>query len=140
MSKFLFFILLFSATPLFSQYSILGKWKTIDDVTGKEKSIVSIYEINGKIYGKVQEILEVVNKNSLCTKCSGTDKDKPILGMIVLKGLTKEVEEYSGKILDPKKGKIYDCSITFENKDQIKVHGYLGLKFIGRTQFWYRVK
>ncbi|MFK7923326.1 MAG: DUF2147 domain-containing protein, partial [Bacteroidia bacterium] len=33
--------------------SPVGKWKTIDDETNKPKSIVEIYEKDGKLYGKV---------------------------------------------------------------------------------------
>lgn len=38
--------------------SVVGRWKTIDDETGKEKSIVEIYEKNGLVYGKLVELLE----------------------------------------------------------------------------------
>lgn len=128
---------------LFSGYSqtVVGKWKTIDDETGKEKSIVEIYENKGKIYGKVIEILQEENKKKICTNCSGEDKDKPVLGLTIIKGLKKDGNEYSsGKILDPKNGKLYSCFIILENPNKLKVHGYIGFSFIGRTQYWYRVK
>ena len=32
-----------------SSQSIFGKWKTIDDETGEEKSVVEIYEKEGKV-------------------------------------------------------------------------------------------
>lgn len=133
------YLLLFFHCLLFSQ-SVLGKWKTIDDETGQAKSIVEIYEQNGKIYGKVIEILDLEHKKSVCSTCSGSDKDKPILGMIVIKGLSKDDDEYnSGKILDPKNGKQYKCYITLENKDKLKIRGYIGISLFGRTQYWYRM-
>jgi uncharacterized protein (DUF2147 family) len=136
-SSFLFFTSLFYA----QQPSVIGKWKTIDDETGKAKSILEIYEKSGKIYGKVLEILEAEHRNKVCSNCSGEDKNKPILGMTVIKGLTKEGNEYnSGKILDPKNGKLYQCYITLESKDKLKVRGYIGISLFGRTQYWYRVK
>jgi uncharacterized protein (DUF2147 family) len=126
---------------LWSQNKVVGKWKTIDDETGQEKSIIEIYEKDGKVYGKVLEILDVEHKKSVCSNCSGTDKNKPILGMTVIKGLSKDGDEYnSGKILDPKNGKLYKCYITQENKDKLKVRGYIGISLFGRTQYWYRVK
>jgi hypothetical protein len=52
-------ITLFFVTIFFGQnQTVVGKWKTIDDETGKAKSIVEIYEKSGKIYGKVIEIIE----------------------------------------------------------------------------------
>ncbi|MFZ4106793.1 DUF2147 domain-containing protein [Flavobacterium sp.] len=124
----------------FSQ-SVLGRWKTVDDETKKEKGIVEIYEKEGKIYGKIVEILEPQNRNKKCVLCEGSDKDKPILGIIFVKGLTKEGSEYNGgEILDPKNGKLYKCYITLESKDKLKVRGYVGISLFGRTQYWYRVK
>jgi uncharacterized protein (DUF2147 family) len=121
--------------------SVLGKWKTIDDETGKEKAVVEIYEVDGKIYGRIVEILEAEHRFKKCTSCQGTDKDKPIMGLIFIKGLTKDGEEYSGgKILDPKNGKLYKCYITLEGNDKLKVRGYIGISLLGRTQYWKRVK
>lgn len=121
--------------------SVLGKWKTTDDETGKEKAIVEIYEVDGKIYGRIVEILEAEHRFKKCILCKGADKDKPILGLIFLKGLTKDGAEYSGgKILDPKNGKLYKCYITLESDNKLKVRGYIGISLFGRTQYWKRVK
>jgi uncharacterized protein (DUF2147 family) len=66
-------------------------------------------------------------------------KDKPITGMIIVSGLTKDGDEWSGgTIMDPNKGKTYDCYITMESKDKLKVRGYMGVALLGRTQYWYR--
>ena len=48
------------STLHFSQ-SVVGKWKTIDDETGKAISVVEIYEKGGKIYGKVHDIIDPTN-------------------------------------------------------------------------------
>ena len=121
--------------------TITGKWKTIDDETGQAKSIVEIYENAGKIYGKIIEIFDEKRKNDLCKECTGADKNKPIHNMVILRGLSKDDDEYSGgKIIDPKNGKTYKCTISLENKDKLKVHGYIGFSFIGRSQYWVRVK
>lgn len=140
--KLVYSVILFFLVIFFAQsQTVVGKWKTIDDETGKAKSIVEIYERSGKIYGKVSDILEPENKKRVCTECSGEDKNKPILGMIIIKGLSKDGLEYTdGKILDPKNGKLYKCFITLETKDKLKVRGYIGISLIGRTQYWYRVQ
>jgi uncharacterized protein (DUF2147 family) len=121
--------------------TVLGKWKTIDDETGQAKSIVEVYEKSGKVYGKIIEILNPEKRKSLCTKCSGEDKNAPVLGLVIIKGLVKDGDEYNGgKILDPLKGEEYKCFIALDGKDKLKVRGFVGVSLFGRTQYWYRVK
>lgn len=120
--------------------SVIGKWKTIDDATGEAKSIVEVFSKSGKIYAKVVDILDPATKNNLCKQCSGEDKNKPIIGLTIIKGLSKDGSEYnSGEILDPKNGKLYKCALTLESKDKLKVRGYIGFSLLGRTQYWHRV-
>lgn len=120
---------------------VFGKWKTIDDETGEAKSIVEIYQQNGKVYGKVIEILNPDKKDAKCVDCPGDAKGKPILGLVLLKNLKKDGSEYSGgTILDPNNGKEYKCYITLENSDKLKVRGYIGFSLLGRSQYWHRVK
>lgn len=121
--------------------SVIGKWKTIDDETGEAKSIVEVYEKSGLVYGKVVEILRVNHKKDVCSKCEGTEKNKPILGMIIINGLKKDGDEYNGGIiLDPTNGKKYKCYITLDSADKLKIRGYVGVSIMGRTQYWTRVK
>lgn len=124
----------------FSQ-TILGKWTTIDDETGNKKAVVEIFEEQGKLFGRIIEILEADKKRQRCTKCEGTDKDKPILGLTIIKGLIKNGSSYEGgEITDPKNGKIYRCKISLEGKDKLIVRGYLGISLFGRSQTWVRQK
>jgi uncharacterized protein (DUF2147 family) len=133
-------VFLLLSTFNFAQ-SVVGKWKTIDDETGKAIAVVEIYERGGKIFGKVHEIINPKDRNKVCSNCIGEDKDKPILGLTVIKGLLKDGSEYnSGKILDPKHGRLYQCFITLESKDKLKVRGYIGISLFGRTQYWHRIK
>jgi uncharacterized protein (DUF2147 family) len=132
--------LLFCYAGLFAQQSPVGVWKTIDDATGEEKSHVEIYMEKGELKGKVIKLLRK-NAKQICDKCSGAKHNKPILGMVVMEGLSKDGNKYSGgKILDPENGKEYKCSIWLENPDQLVVRGYIGISVIGRSQTWHRVK
>ena len=118
--------------------SIVGKWKTIDDETGKEKSIIEIFKRGDKYYGKIVDILEASKKNNLCKLCPDSRKDQPILGMEIIKGLEQDDDEFEdGTILDPNNGKIYDCKIWLEDKNTLNVRGYVAFFF--RTQTWLRV-
>ena len=141
MKHFIAILFLFVMSAVTAQNSIIGKWKTIDDETGKPKSVVEIYEKSGKIFGKIIEIFEAENRNRVCEDCTGADKNAPILGMVIIRGLSKDGKEYSGgKIIDPKNGKTYKCLLSLESKDKLKVRGYIGFALIGRSQYWVRVK
>jgi uncharacterized protein (DUF2147 family) len=142
MKKIITAAVLLASSMFYAQSNeVNGKWKTVDDETGKAKSIVEIYEKSGKIYGKVVEIFDTEHKKDLCKNCSGEDANKPILGLTIIKGLSKDGKEYSsGEIIDPKNGRNYKCTIVLQSKDKLKVRGYIGFALLGRTQYWYRVK
>jgi uncharacterized protein (DUF2147 family) len=118
--------------------TVIGRWRTIDDETKKPKSIVEIYEQNGKIYGKIVKLFREPNEDQdpVCDKCEDSRKNKKIIGMVIINDLVKDGNEYEdGKILDPKKGKIYNCKIWLEN-GKLMVRGYVAFFF--RTQTWVR--
>ncbi|RXG16852.1 DUF2147 domain-containing protein [Leeuwenhoekiella aestuarii] len=136
---FLMFALISTAGML--AQDVTGKWKTIDDETGEAKSIVEIYKQDGKVYGKIAEILNKDRQDAKCVDCPGSDRGKPIQDLVIIKGLEKDGDEYNdGKILDPQSGKLYKCLIELENPDKLKVRGYIGFSLLGRTQYWTRVK
>jgi uncharacterized protein (DUF2147 family) len=122
--------------------SIVGKWKTIDDKTGEPKSIVEIYEKNGKFYGQIKELFikEGDNPDPTCDKCPADDprKDQPTKGMVIVQELTENNGEYSGgTILDPKEGKVYTCKMWVED-GKLMVRGYIAFFF--RTQTWQKAE
>ena len=118
---------------------VIGKWSTYDDADGKEKSVVEIYEQQGKLFGKVIKLAPTV-KNPNCVKCTGDLKDKPIVGMVIIKDLTKtDNGGKDGKVLDPNNGKIYSCYLELVEPNKMKLRGYIGAAAFGRTQYWYRV-
>jgi len=134
-------LFIFAGIVSMQAQSVIGKWKTIDDETGAAKSIVEIYQANGKVYGKVIQILEKGKEDKVCEECKGDKKNKPIKGMVIIDGLSKNDDEWDGgKILDPKSGKEYKCVVSLENENKLKVRGYVGFSLLGRTQYWTRVK
>lgn len=139
MKKIVFIIALLFTFYSLSAQSILGKWKTIDDETGKAKSIVEIYENGDKVYGKIVELLNPERKNPVCKECEGIKKDQPILGMVIIDGLTKDDDVYEGgTILNPENGKVYKCRIKLgEKPNTLQVRGYVA--FFYKTQYWQRV-
>ena len=134
-----FAAVLLAAAPGMAEESPIGIWKTIDDDGKTAKSHVQIFEKEGLIYGRVIKLLRK-SQDTLCDKCKGDKKDKPIVGMEIIWGLKKEKDKntYSGgSILDPDNGKTYRCKIWREG-DLLKVRGYLAFFF--RTQTWHLVK
>lgn len=129
-----------TAAPGQSESSILGRWKTIDDVSGEVKSIVEILEHQGKVFGKIIKIFPKPNDDPdpVCDECSPDDPrfKKKIIGMEIIRNLEKSGEEYAGgDILDPENGKVYRSKIWVEGK-VLKVRGYWGPFY--RTQTWQR--
>lgn len=136
---FLIFVFFISGS-MYSQGQIEGSWKTIDDNTGRARSIVVIYKNKGQWFGKIQRVLKEADKNKTCIACKGEDYNKPIEGMVILKGLEKDENQYEkGTILDPENGKTYRCKIWIdaENPDILNVRGYIA--FLYRTQQWIRI-
>ncbi len=116
----------------------VGKWKTIDDSSKKAKSIVEIWEHKGKLYGKIIKLFREPGEEAdpKCDKCKGDKKDKRVIGMVILEGLSLKGDEWSGgSILDPDNGKTYKCYIKLE-KTRLKVRGFIGFSALGRTQYW----
>jgi len=141
-----FIILLLALLPLaaFAQESPVGKWRTIDDRTGKVKSIVEIYQASdGSLAGKVLQVLNSdKGPHPVCDACKGENHNKPIEGMVIAWGLKKDDDGKTwdgGKILDPKNGKVYSAKMTpTEGGAKLEVRGYIGFSLIGRSQTWIR--
>ncbi|MDH4200725.1 MAG: DUF2147 domain-containing protein [Spirochaetia bacterium] len=143
------FTLIFVPILSAQDISFTGKWKTIDDKTGKEKSIVVIsLDENGNLTGQIEKVFRNPDEdqNPVCDKCEGDKKNAPLVGMQILWGFAQENKKNehvwnSGKILDPKTGTIYGCNMTLdESGKKIQVRGFVGISLIGRTQTWVRIE
>jgi hypothetical protein len=142
--QFTLLILLFACSWSVSAQldSPVGRWKTLDEDTGEAKSIIQIYERNGKYYGKIAEIL-TGNTDAVCEECEGNLKNKPILGMVIMRDLVPEEGEIGswegGRILDPQNGSDYRLSVWYEDRDPNTLY-VRGKHWTGlyRTQEWKR--
>jgi len=130
------------AAPAYAaEMTPVGTWTTIDDATGKPKSIVQITESNGTLEGKVLEVLQSEQgAHPVCKECDGERKDKPVEGMVILWDVEKDGDVWDGgRILDPKNGKTYKVKLTMMDGGQkLDVHGYIGFALLGRSQVWER--
>ncbi len=125
-----------------AQNTPVGSWTTIDDATGKPKSVVEIYEArDGTLAGRVEQILQSdKGPNPVCDKCTGANKDKPVKGMVILWGIKQKGGTWEGgKILDPATGKVYSVKVTPSSDGRkLEVRGFMGFSMLGRTQSWVR--
>jgi uncharacterized protein (DUF2147 family) len=128
--------------PNGSSASPVGRWKTIDDATGKVKSIVAIHEKNGKLYGTIETLFDPPVPYPTCYLCKGQMKDRPLVGLQVLWGFEQDGSEWSGgQVLDPESGKIYRASLALEDEGRkLRLHGYIGIPLLGRTEHWMRAE
>jgi uncharacterized protein (DUF2147 family) len=131
-------VLMLLSVVLFAQQRTtpVGKWKTVDDATGKVKSVVEIFEKNGKLHGKVLELFDPPKPNPVCEQCDKADPrhGKPVKGLEIMRNMVKDGKEWAdGDILDPENGKVYRCKIWVEN-GKLQVRGYIA--FLYRTQSW----
>ena len=138
---FLLFVLSISLSAQHEE--ITGLWKTIDDeIPGRVKSVVKIYIKDGKLYGDVVKLFRLPEEDQdpVCDKCDDDDprKDQKVLGMTIITEMVLDEDDNEwedGEILDPKKGKVYDCKLWVEN-NKLQVRGYV--LFFHRTQEWLR--
>jgi uncharacterized protein (DUF2147 family) len=126
------------------QQTPIGVWKTIDDESGKPKSLIRITDNKGELRGKIEKLFREPGEeqNPKCDKCEGNLKDQPILGMTILIGMKPDGDEFNGgQILDPANGKVYRSKmVVTDGGKKLNVRGYIGVPMLGRTQTWVRVE
>lgn len=141
-ARFLVLCLMALMAPVVSaaQVSPAGLWKTIDDETGKARSLVRIKVVDGVLTGSVERILDPGKANAVCEACVDDLKNKPIVGMMIIREMRFDDDQFEGgTILDPNNGKSYKCIIWLDGDGQkLNVRGYIGLPLLGRSQVWFR--
>jgi uncharacterized protein (DUF2147 family) len=129
-----------------AQATPVGVWKTIDDKTKSERAQVRITEANGVFTAKIEKLLAADSKpDSVCDKCADDRKDKPIVGMEIVRGVKKNADEAElwdgGTILDAAEGKVYRVRLKpVDGGKKLEVRGFVGTPMLGRTQTWVRVE
>jgi len=126
-----------------AQATPVGLWKTIDDESKQEKSYVRISESGGAVSGKIEKLLDPAKQDAVCDKCSDERKDKPVLGMTIIKNVKRDATDATrwdgGEILDPNNGKSYKVRLTPQDGGKaLEVRGFIGPFY--RNQTWIRVE
>ena len=125
--------------------SPIGYWQTIDAKTHLPKSIVKLFIVQGKLYGRIMQIHYQSGHGpaDVCDKCTGIRQQQPVLGMVFMWGLVADASAANhwidGQILDPKVGSQYNSELTLvDNGQTVNVLAYKGSTLLGRTQTWQR--
>lgn len=148
MTKFKTILVL--ASVLFLGMNVFGQSNQADDILGiwfnEEKDAkVNIYLEDGKYYGKVIWLEEPIDPDTGKPKLDDENSDeelqkRPIMGMLLMTAFVFDGkgEWEDGEIYDPKSGNNYSCYMKFDSEDVLKVRGFIGISWIGRTTYWAR--
>jgi uncharacterized protein (DUF2147 family) len=123
-----------------------GLWKTIDDASKKEKSLVRITDIGGVLSGKIEKLLDAADKpEAVCDECTDERKNQPVVGLTIIRNVKPSADDKAlwegGDILDPGNGKVYKVRLKpVQGGKALEVRGYIGMPMFGRSQTWIRVE
>jgi uncharacterized protein (DUF2147 family) len=126
--------------------AVLGYWKHVDEDTGKTQSIFKLFEYKGKLVGRIEKVFPKAGKPAqlACTECSGSQKNKPVAGLIFFWDFVRDDDEprkwVDGQILNPEDGNTYHAEAELsEDGKTLKVFGYIRLLVkIGGSSVWQR--
>jgi uncharacterized protein (DUF2147 family) len=137
-------VLAFASFLAHAQATPVGLWKTIDDNTNKERSLIRITEAGGVLTGRIEKSLDPDAKpGAVCDKCTDERKGQPMIGLTLIRNVKQNADDKgvwdSGDITDPDNGKVYRVRLKpIEEGRKLEVRGYLGPFY--RTQTWLRAE
>jgi uncharacterized protein (DUF2147 family) len=130
---------LFVFCQAYAQENVEGFWKTVDETSGQIQSMIAIYQYQGKYYGR---IIGTYDKNGRIKDSIYSPKERApgvignpfYAGLDIMWDLKHKGDKYGdGKILDPRKGRIYGAEMWAQN-GKLVVRGKLLI--FGRNQTW----
>ena len=118
--------------------SPIGKWKTLDDKSGKPMTITEVYATkNGTLAAKIVENLGLP---ATCADCSDEHKGKPMVGMLTLWNLKANKDgTWAGSGYKPSEDREFKAKSVklIEGGKKLEVKGCVSI--ICRTATWVRV-
>ena len=115
---------------------IIGTWLTAD-----KKGEITIFKEKDRYFGKIsagsgEQKFDIHNPDK-------SRRSDPLIGLVILKDLQYDAEDKTwenGKVYDPQNGKSYSCNVKLLNSNTLKITGYIGFSWIGRSEEWSRIR
>lgn len=121
---------------------LIGVW-----APSNGRALVKVQNIAGKYYGRIVKLKEPIDPETGEPKLDKNNPDEsmrstPLLGFRMLKDFVYDGDnEWSeGTIYDPQSGSLYSCTIKMKKDGSLDIRGYIGVKALGRTDVWTRIK
>ncbi|HAD13530.1 MAG TPA: DUF2147 domain-containing protein [Saprospirales bacterium] len=143
-SIWIFFSLFIASLTVSAQDAadqLIGLWEPSNG-----KARVKIEKIGSKYYGKIVWLREPIDPQTQQPKVDKNNPDEsmrsvPLKGYRMLKDFVQKNGEWTdGTIYDPESGSTYSCVIKAKDENTLDIRGYVGVKALGRTDVWKRVK
>jgi uncharacterized protein (DUF2147 family) len=123
----------------------VGLWEQVDENSGKAESWFRVTEKNGIYQGNIVKMFpkpgDDPNEKWLCEKCEGEERNAPVLGLALIKGMRRNGLSYEGgTIMDSRDGQVYRALMNLSpDSKKLEVRGFLGFALFGRSQIWNRL-
>ena len=121
---------------------LIGVW-----APSNGRALVKVQNIAGKYYGRIVKLKEPIDPETGEPKLDKNNPDEslrttPLLGFRMLKDFVYmgDDEWAEGTIYDPQNGSTYSCTIAMKKDGSLDIRGYIGVKALGRTDVWKRIK
>jgi uncharacterized protein (DUF2147 family) len=138
------FLMLFAVSGASAQQPVVtGLWQQVDPSSGKSQAWFLFSERNGMFEGAIAKTFPPPGEapNTRCVHCEGDQKNAPILGLTIIRGMKRNGLNYDdGTILDPRNGTRYRALMRLSPDGKtLVVRGYLGIELFGKDQTWTRL-
>ena len=132
-----------AAPVTYDHKTAAGFWQQSDD-DGFVGGWFFFGEKNGLYEGRLVKMFKKPGSpdfSDKCEKCEGDQKNAPMLGLTIVKGMKRDGHNYEeGSILDPRDGTLYHAQMKLSaDGKELEVRGYLGIPLLGQTQVWKRL-
>jgi uncharacterized protein (DUF2147 family) len=132
-----------TAAPINQFKTAAGFWQEADD-EGFVGAWFYFTERKGLFEGRIVKAFkkpDAPEYSPLCEHCEGDQKDAPMIGLTLVKGMKRDGRNYEeGSILDPRDGTLYHAQMELSaDGKKLSVRGYLGIPLLGQTQVWTRL-
>src|SRR5450631_1915406 len=117
-----------------TQSLILGNW-----LTESKDGIIQISQATGGVYegrivgGNQPARLDAKNPDTAL-------RSKPLRGSVILRNLrySGDGKWSGGAIYEPDTGRTYKCLVELIDSEHLKMHGFIGISLLGKSQIWTR--